>query len=166
MRWPDTWVIEGAGGTAFSLGSRTFTLAAGDMVDLGVESPPRLAVGRVATLALLGPFARTPLQRPAFLDMRARGAADFAIPVQLRSAIVPVRLQPGARFGNDLGGLVNRIDGRRGRPDAAPAPIPTPPEQSEPPAAPPPPNTRPRAAASASPAAVRTGRCERGASRR
>lgn len=149
---PDTWVIEGAGGTAFSLGSRTFTLAAGDVVDLGVVSPasdwlegesaPRLTVGRVATLALLGPFARTPLQRPAFLDMRERGATDLAVPAQLRAAIVPVRLQPGARFGNYLGGLVNRIDGRRGRPDPAPAPVPTPAEQGEPAPAPPPtPNT-------------------------
>ena len=75
----------------------------------------------MASLALLGPFARTPEQRPAFLDIRERAAADFAVPAQLRSAIVPVRLQPGARFGNYLGGLVNRIDGRRGRPDAAPA---------------------------------------------
>ena len=141
---PDIWVIEGAGRTAFSLGSRTFTIAVGEVVDLGVLSPamdwfegesaPRLTVGRVATLALLGPFARTPEQRPAMLDMRERGATDFAVPAQLRAAIIPVRLQPGARFGNYLGGLVNRIDGRRGRPDAAPPPVPTPPEQSEPPA--------------------------------
>lgn len=141
---PDTWVIEGAGGTAFSLGSRSFAIAAGEVVDLGVLSPatdwpegesaPRLTVGRVAALAFLGPFARTPEQRPAMLDMRERGATDFAVPAQLRAAIVPVRLQPGARFGNYLGGLVNRIEGRRGRPDPAPAPVPTPPEQSEPPA--------------------------------
>lgn len=160
---PDIWVIEGAGGTAFSLESRTFTVAAGDVVDLGVLSPatdwpegesaPRLTAGRLATLALLGPFARTPEQRPAMLDMRERGAADFAVPAQLRAAMVPVRLQPGARFGNYLGGLVNRIDGRRGRPDAAstlaptpsepsapPVPVPTLPEQSEPPVAAAPPS--------------------------
>jgi len=141
---PDTWVIEGAGGTAFSLASRTFTIAAGEVVDLGVlapatdwpegESAPRLTAGRLAGLALLGPFVRTPEQRPAMLAMRERAPADFAIPAQLRAAIVPVRLQPGARFGNYLGGLVNRIDGRRGRPDSAPAPVQTPPEQSEPPA--------------------------------
>ena len=143
---PDTWVIEGAGGTAFSLGSRSFTLAAGEVVDLGVLSPatdwlegksePRLTVGRVATLALLGPFARTPERRPAYLDLRERGAADFAVPAQLRSAIVPVRLQPGARFGNYLGGLVNRIDGHRGRPDPAPASVLVPAEQVEPAATP------------------------------
>jgi hypothetical protein len=150
---PDTWVIEGAAGTAFSLGSRSFAIAAGEVVDLGVLSPatdwpegesaPRLTVGRVAALAFLGPFARTPEQRPAMLDMRERGAADFAVPAQLRAAIVPVRLQPGARFGNYLGGLVNRIEGRRGRPDAAPTPVPTPPEPSEPPAAAAPPPNNP-----------------------
>lgn len=147
---PDIWVIEGAGGTAFSLGSRSFAIAAGEVVDLGVLSPasdwlegesaPRLTVGRVATLALLGPFARTPEQRPAMLDMRERAATDFAVPAQLRAAIVPVRLQPGARFGNYLGGLVNRIDGHRGRPDVAPAPVTAPPEQSEPPVAAAPPS--------------------------
>lgn len=128
---PDTWVIEGAGGTAFSLGSRTFTLAAGDVVDLGVLSPatdwpegetaPRLTAGRLATLALLGPFARSPEQRPAMLDIRARTASDIAVPAQLRAAIAPASLQPGATFGNYLGGLVNRIDGRRGRPGGASA---------------------------------------------
>ena len=150
---PDTWVIEGAGGTAFSLGSRTFRVAAGEVVDLGVLSPatdwlegesaPRLTVGRVATLALLGPFARTPEQRPAYLEIRERAAADMDVPAQLRAAIVPVRLQPGARFGNYLGGLVNRIDGHRGRPDPAPPPAPTPSEQGEPEAAPPPPPDTP-----------------------
>lgn len=158
---PDVWVIEGAGGTAFSLGSRSFTIAAGEVVDLGVLSPatdwpegesaPRLTAGRIAKLALLGPFARTPEQRPAMLDIRERAAGDLAVPAQLRAAIVPVRLQPGARFGNYLGGLVNRIDGRRGRPDAVPAapspaaepteptvPAPTSPVQSEPAAAEPP----------------------------
>lgn len=146
---PDTWVIEGVGGTAFSLGSRTFTVAAGQVVDLGILSPttdwaegesaPRLTAGRVAALAFLGPFARTPEQRPAMLAMRERGAVDFAVPAQLRAAIIPVRLQAGARFGNYLGGLVNRIDGRHGRPDGASAELPSPP-------APPPPADRTPAA--------------------
>jgi hypothetical protein len=142
---PDTWVIEGAGGTAFSLGSMTFTVAAGDVVDLGVLSPltdwpegesaPRLTAGRLATLALLGPFARSPEQRPAMVEMRARTAADLAVPAQLRAAIVPASLQSGATFGNYLGGLVNRIDGRRGRPGAsaeASSPEPSAPPPSEP----------------------------------
>jgi hypothetical protein len=130
---PDTWVIEGAGGTAFSLGSWSFTVAAGEVVDLGVLSPatdwpegesaPRLTAGRLATLALLGPFARSPEQRPAMLEMRARTAADLAVPAQLRAALVPVSLQSGATFGNYLGGLVNRIDGRRGRPGTTSAEV-------------------------------------------
>jgi hypothetical protein len=128
---PDIWVIEGSGGTAFSLDSRTFRIAAGQILDLGVLSPrtdwpegesaPRLTAGRLAGMALLGPFARAPVQRPMMLDMRARGAGDLAIPAPLAAAIAPAQFQAGARFGNYLGGLVNRIDGRRGRPDAPPA---------------------------------------------
>ena len=124
---PDTWVIEGAAGTAFSLGSRSFVLAAGQVVDLGVisprtdwpegEGPQRLTVGRLAGIALLGPFARSPQPRPAMLEIRSRGAADLTVPEALRAAIAPVEFSDGARFGNYLGGLVNRLDGRRGRPD-------------------------------------------------
>ena len=131
---PDIWVIEGAGGTAFSLDSRSFTIAAGQILDLGVLSPrtdwpegesaPRLTVGRLAGMALLGPFAHAPDPRPAMLDFRARGDGDLLVPAPLRAAIAPAQLQPGARFGNYLGGLVNRIDGRRGRPDPAAAPVP------------------------------------------
>jgi hypothetical protein len=138
---PDIWVIEGAGGTAFSLESRTFEIAAGQVLDLGVMSPvtdwpegeraPGLTVGRVAALALLGPFARQPDPRPAMLEMRARGVGDFAVPEAIRTLVAPATFRPGARFGNYLGGLVNRIDGRRGRPGAVAAP-------SEPPAPAPP----------------------------
>lgn len=141
---PDVWVIEGAGGTAFSLESRTFEIAAGQVLDLGVlspqtdwpegEGPQRLTVGRVATLALLGPFARQPDPRPAMLEMRERGAGDFAVPEPLRPVIAPARFSRGASFGNYLGGLVNRIDGRRGRPGTAPAAVSTPSDQGEPPA--------------------------------
>lgn len=133
---PDIWVIEGVGATAFSLESRTFEIAAGQVLDLGVlspqtdwpegEGPP--TVGRLVGIALLGPFARQPDPRPAMLEIRERGAGDFAVPELIRPVIAPARFSPGARFGNYLGGLVNRIDGRRGRPGAAP--VPTPPEQS------------------------------------
>jgi hypothetical protein len=127
---PDIWVIEGAGGTAFSLESRTFEIAAGQVLDLGVlsprtdwpegEGPP--SMGRLVGMALLGPFARQPDPRPAMLEMRERGPADLAVPEPLRARIAPAQFRPGARFGNYLGGLVNRIDGRRGRPGAAPDP--------------------------------------------
>jgi len=155
---PDVWVIEGAGGTAFSLESRTFEIAAGQVLDLGVlspqtdwpegEGPQRLTAGRLAALAFLGPFARQPDPRPAMLEMRERGAGDFAVPEPLRPVIAPARFSPGARFGNYLGGLVNRIDGRRGRPGTAPAAASPPSGPGEPPApvpAPPEPEAAPTA---------------------
>ena len=125
---PDTWVIEGAGGTAFSLESRTFTISAGEVLDLGVfsprgdwpegEGPPRLTAGRLAGIALLGPFARMPRPQPAMLEIRPRGDGDLAVPESLRGVIASAEFSAGARFGNYLGGLVNRIDGRAGRPGA------------------------------------------------
>jgi hypothetical protein len=144
---PDTWVIEGAGGTAFSLGSRHFTVAAGDIVDLGVmaprgdypegEGPWKLTVGKVAKMAMLGPFAKGPKPVVAMLDMRERSAADMTLPAPLRDRAVPAAYTPGAKFGNYLGGLVNRLEGRKGRPgptaeveaaaiEAAPADSPAP----------------------------------------
>lgn len=125
---PDTWVIEGAGGTAFSLESRTFTIRAGEVLDLGVfsprgdwpegEGPPQLTAGRLAGIALLGPFARMPRPQPAMLEIRPRGDGDLDVPESLRGVVVPAEFSAGARFGNYLGGLVNRIDGRAGRPGA------------------------------------------------
>ena len=127
---PDTWVIEGAGGTAFSLESRTFTIRAGEVLDLGVfspridwpegQGPPRLTAGRLAGIALLGPFARMPRPQPAMLEIRPRGGGDLAVPESLTGVIASAEFTAGARFGNYLGGLVNRIDGRAGRPGAQP----------------------------------------------
>lgn len=138
---PDTWVIEGAGGTAFSLGSRTFTVVPGDVIDLGVLSPqadlregeelPGLTAGRLIGMAFLGPFARTPEPRPARLEIRERRAGDLPLPEALRARVAPAQLRDGATFGNYLGGLVNRIDGHRGRRPAEPA------AEPETPAAPP-----------------------------
>jgi hypothetical protein len=123
---PDIWVIEGAAGTAFSLGSLTFTVRAGEVLDLGVfsprtdwpdgEGPTRLTAGRLVGMALLGPFARTPEPRPAMLEIRRRDTGDFPVPDSLASRIVPAQFNEGARFGNYLGGLVNRVNGREGRP--------------------------------------------------
>lgn len=143
---PDTWVIEGVGNTAFSLDSRTFTIAAGQILDLGVLSPRTdwpegqgpPTIGRLVGVALLGPFARMPDPQPAFLEIRERGSGDMEIPAPIRAAIVPAQFQPGARFGNYLGGLVNRLDGRRGRPGATPVAGEAPASQPDPAPADPP----------------------------
>lgn len=73
---------------------------------------------------LLGPFAKMPEPRLAMLEIRSRGADDFAVPESLRGVITSAQFSDGARFGNYLGGLVNRIDGRRGRPSVQQAAIP------------------------------------------
>jgi hypothetical protein len=146
---PDTWVIEGAQGTAFSLGSRSFVLRAGDVVDLGVmtpggdypegEGPFKLNAGNLAAMALLGPFAKKPKARPAMLVLRARGDGDLAVPAPLQARIQPVAFTDGAKFGNYLGSLANRLDGRRGRPGPEPG-VPSEPAaaapQADPPSAP------------------------------
>jgi hypothetical protein len=137
---PDTWVIEGSTGTAFSLGSSRFTVAPGDVLDLGVvtprtdyregEGPDKLTAGKVAKIALLGPFAmKRKAPSPMMIDLRARAAADIALPALLKAPAAAPTYTAGAKFGNYLGGLVNRIDGRRGRasaqspePDAAARP--------------------------------------------
>jgi hypothetical protein len=128
---PDTWVVEGSGGTAFSLGSSRFTVAAGDVLDLGVvtprtdyregEGPEKLTVGKIAAIGLLGPFAakkKAPV--PMRIDLRARSAGDIPLPKLVQARAAAPAFTPGAKFGNYLGGLVNRIDGRRGRPGTEP----------------------------------------------
>lgn len=123
---PDTWVVEGSGGTAFSLGSRSFTVAAGEVIDLGVaapatdyaegEKPYKLTAGKLAGMALLGPFAGgMPKPVKAMVAFHDRGPADMALPSALRERAHPAAFSTGVKFGNYLGGLVNRIDGRAGR---------------------------------------------------
>jgi hypothetical protein len=123
---PDTWVIEGASGTAFSLGSNSFVAEAGAVIDLGVLSPgqdwregdgankefKRVLVGAM----LFGAFAKKGDPTPFKADWRERGSGDLPVPVELTARIKPVQFAKGAKFGNYLGGLVNRIDGRAGRP--------------------------------------------------
>lgn len=121
---PDEWVIEGSSGTAFSLGSLRFALEPGKIVDLGVLSPePDWREGEGAeTLGsvlgrsmLLGAFAKKRDPVPALLNVRPRGPDDVALPPELvAQGVEPVAYSPGARFGNYLGGLINRIDGRTG----------------------------------------------------
>jgi hypothetical protein len=121
---PDTWVVQGFGNTSFSLGSYTFDLAPGTVTDLGVveaetdwaegQKPP--TVGSVFAAALAGPFAKHPDVAPVRLTFRPRGAGDLPVPAGLPAeAVKPVAFTPDAKFGNYLGGLVNRIEGVNAR---------------------------------------------------
>ena len=122
---PDDWVIEGANGTAFSLGSMMFSVAPGEVVDLGVFTPavdwvegegPKGIGSAIFGAALFGSM-RPKNERPVRIDWHARTAADMALPAPLAGrTVVPVRFDPDHKFGNHLGGLVNRFGGRASRP--------------------------------------------------
>jgi hypothetical protein len=117
---PDTWVVQGFGGTSFSLGSYTFELAPDTVTDLGVveaepdwaegQDPPQ--IGDVFKSALTGPFGKSPDIAPMRAAFRPRAGGDIPLPAGLPAAKVrPVVFTPGAKFGNYLGGLVNKIEG-------------------------------------------------------
>ena len=122
---PDTWVIEGAGTTAFSLGSYSFVAGPGAVLDLGVVSPNpdwregdnagkemrRIMTGAILFGALGGKGEPTPWKA----DHRVRLDSDVPIPAPLKTRVTDVSFEKGAKFGNYLGGLVNRIEGRAGR---------------------------------------------------
>lgn len=117
---PDTWVVQGYGNTSFSLGSYTFALEPGSVTDLGVaaaepdwaEGDRAPGVGDVFKAALIGPFAKQPDIAAARVDFRPRNAEDMPIPAGLPlERVRPVAFTAGAKFGNYLGGLVNRIEG-------------------------------------------------------
>ena len=121
---PDTWVVQGWGNTSFSLGSYAFDLAPGTITDLGVvvaeddwaegDRPP--TVGSLFKGALLGPFSKRPDVAPIRVRFEPRGPKDIAVPAALPAGSVqPVRFEPDAKFGNYLGGLVNRIEGVNAR---------------------------------------------------
>jgi hypothetical protein len=126
----DTWVIEGSGNTAFSLGSRTFVTTPGQIVDLGRFRPsvdwlegegPKSMAGGLMGAAFFGSVNPKDL-RPIKLDWRARGAEDLPLPPALAGTpLVAADYGEGAKFGNYLGGLVNRIGGRATRGQPAPA---------------------------------------------
>lgn len=124
---PGQWVIEGANGTAFSLGSRTFELVAGQVTDLGIatvttdyaegESAYKLTAGKALKLGLFGAFAggsALPQPIPTAVNFRARAANDLVVP---KLATEPVEWGAEVKFGNYLGGLVNRMGGRKDRPE-------------------------------------------------
>lgn len=117
---PDIWVVQGFGGTSFSLGSYTFQLAPGTVTDLGVveaepdwaEGQKRPNMGRLLGSAMAGPFGKSPDIAPMRATFRPRTAADIPVPAGIPAEKVrPVEFTPGAKFGNYLGGLVNRIEG-------------------------------------------------------
>lgn len=122
---PDTWVIEGASGTAFSLGSVSFEIGPGEVIDLGVVKPrvdyaegeEAMSVGDVALKALM-PFGsmRPKNIRAVWLEQRARAPGDLPLPAIVDGrGTTPATLVEGATFGNYLGGLVNRLGGRAER---------------------------------------------------
>jgi hypothetical protein len=117
---PDLWVVQGFGNTSFSLGSYTFELAPGSVTDLGVvtaepdwaegQKPPNM--GSLLGAALAGPFAKSQDIAPMRASFRPRAGGDIPIPAGIPAqAVRPVAFTPGAKFGNYLGGLVNRIEG-------------------------------------------------------
>lgn len=117
---PDTWVVQGYGDTSFSLGSYSFVLTPGAIVDLGIVSverdwaegqkPPD--AGSIIGAAFLGPFAKSPDIAPLRATFRPRGSSDMGFPAGIPAdKVVPIAFTPGATFGNYLGGLVNRIEG-------------------------------------------------------
>lgn len=131
---PGQWVVEGANGTAFSLGARSFALAAGTVTDLGVaavttdyaegEEAYKLTAGKALKLGLLGAFAggsAMPQPIPKAVTFRARSAGDL-MPPKLPAAAATVTWDGEFKFGNHLGGLVNRMGGRKARTAAAEAP--------------------------------------------
>tara|TARA_B110001454_G_scaffold218899_1_gene248475 strand:+ start:1725 stop:2519 length:795 start_codon:yes stop_codon:yes gene_type:complete len=123
---PGLWVIEGANDTAFSLGSSTMQLAAGSVTDIGVvsvysdfpegEKRDVMTSGRLLKSALGGLFvSRLPPPTPKAIDVRPRAANDIPLPAIFASDARPVEWAGEVRFGNHLGGLVNRMGGRKAR---------------------------------------------------
>jgi hypothetical protein len=130
---PDIWVVQGFGGTSFSLGSYMFELAPGTVTDLGVvtaepdwaegQEPPD--VGDVFKMALAGPFAKSLEIAPMRATFRPRTNGDIPLPAGIPAdKIRPVTFTPGAKFGNYLGGLVNRIEGVNASLRSGPSPRP------------------------------------------
>ena len=128
---PGTWVIAGTSGsgaalgsaeTSFSLGSYHFDARAGEVLDLGVFKPEREESGnpdsRLSGGKLIGMmFLHQRIEPvPSRVEIRPRGQGDIAIPAWLASkSLVHPAFVYGGTFGNSLGGLVNRIDGKDGR---------------------------------------------------
>ena len=131
---PGTWVVEGTGGTpllvsaatSFALGSYHFEAKAGELLDLGVFVPQReqsdnpdtkMTGGKLVGMMLAGPFGGGRVEPvPNKLAIRPRADGDLAVPAWLASRpVVQPAFVYGGTFGNRMGGLVNRVDGKDGR---------------------------------------------------
>lgn len=121
---PDIWVIEAINGTAMSLGSRSFEVKAGQVVDLGVIKPRTDWVegekAPSASSAALGAIflgrTRPKTVRPIYGEWHARSSNDFSVPSFLKHLqVVEANYVEDATFGNYLGGLVNRFGGLAAR---------------------------------------------------
>lgn len=128
---PGTWVIAGTGAsgaslgsadTSFSLGSYHFEAKAGELVDLGVFEPKREESDNPDTkmnaVKLFGGplFGGRVEPVPNRLAIRPRGDGDVPVPGWLAAKpLVHPAFVYGGTFGNSLGGLVNRVDGKDGR---------------------------------------------------
>jgi hypothetical protein len=117
---PGIWTIEGVGSAVGSLGSYSFELPAGQVTDLGVFSTrltdykgdpiAGLTAGRVFKILLMSQILKQP-HMTSTVTIRTRRADDPTIPPAI-AALTPhaAILTAGARFGNYLGGIVDRID--------------------------------------------------------
>ena len=89
------------------------------------EGQRQAKTGDIFKMALLGPFAKRPDMAPMRLTFRPRAAGDMPLPAGLPAERVrPAAFTPDQRFGNYLGGLVNRIEGVNARAKAATEPNP------------------------------------------
>ncbi|WP_428627504.1 hypothetical protein [Sphingopyxis sp.] len=132
---PGTWVIAGTGAsgatlgsadTSFSLGSYHFEVGAGELADLGVFVPLReesdnpdtkMTGGKLIGMAFFGGGVEPVPNR---ITIRPRGSGDIVVPSWLAAKpLVQPAFIYGGTFGNQGGGLVNRIDGKDGRGRAA-----------------------------------------------
>jgi hypothetical protein len=121
---PDTWVIAGVANTSFSLGSSGLRVESGQVVDLGVVSTELDATegsGELSAKDVLGAMFIGGLlagrgdPSPSCATVRPRGSGDLPLPAGLNATNVSKpEFVRGLRFGNYLGGLVNRIEGVNG----------------------------------------------------
>lgn len=123
---PGLWVIEGANGTAFALGSNTFELPPGSVTDLGVadiytdfpagEKREVMNNGLLLKYALTGGlFTSLKPTVPSAVNFRPRVGTDLMLPPIFANARLVTWIGQ-VEFGNYLGGMINRLGGIKSRP--------------------------------------------------
>lgn len=140
---PGAWIIEGANDTAFSLGAPVLQLEPGSVTDLGyanvysdfADGAKRdvQTVGQLLRSSFLGGGLFTkakPEPTPKAVEFQPRGSTELALPAVFAGTARAPRWGASVRFPNNLGGLVNRMGGRKTRgqdaaPSSDPAPAPT-----------------------------------------